>query len=80
MRKDSCYIKYDWLDIFPEPVQFRLTSNLESAFKIITRKVNCLEHVPNVIAFQAFLQLLKDPYPADSFIPGPSYKISYCNS
>ena len=26
MRKNSCYIKYDWLDIFPEPIKFRVTS------------------------------------------------------
>ena len=26
MRKKSCYIKSDWLDIFPEPIKFRVTS------------------------------------------------------
>ena len=24
----KCYIKYDWLDIFPEPIQFRVTSRI----------------------------------------------------
>ena len=50
MRKNSCYIKYDWLDIFTEPIQFRVTSRIrikrkdpgyevESAFDVIMRKV-----------------------------------------
>ena len=28
MRKNSCYTKYDWLDIFPEPIKFRVTSQI----------------------------------------------------
>ena len=26
--KSSCYIKYDWLDIFTEPIQIRVTSRI----------------------------------------------------
>ena len=28
MRKDSCYTKFDWLDIFPGPIKFCVTSRI----------------------------------------------------
>ena len=28
MRKNSCCFKYDWLDIFSEPVQLRVTPRI----------------------------------------------------
>ena len=42
MWKNSCYAKFDWLDIFPEPIQFRVTFRIRIwRHYVIMRKV-CL--------------------------------------
>ena len=35
--ENSCYIKYNWLDIFPK--QSNIVKHLESIFDVIIRKV-----------------------------------------
>ena len=39
MRKKSCYTKFHWLNIFPEPIKFRVTSDLH--LTSLRRKVCC---------------------------------------